>query len=232
MRTVLLLLAMLAAPALVSAQTVWKWVDDNGVTHYSDRPVPGATKMELSAGSRGTSESTPQSPPPSPSLPPPRSNAQQERASAYRRLRITKPAPEESIVNTGGVVQVTVQIDPALRPEHEVHLYLDGQRAQNATGGDSSFVLAEVPRGEHTLTAVITDRRGNRVLESERVTFYVRQASIANPPVGPGLRNPPRQRTGAANKLPSQQPSYADLNGARSAAVDPRTNRPATPKKP
>ena len=49
MRTTLLLLALLAGPAL-AAQTVWKWVDSNGVTHYADRPVPGATRMELSGG--------------------------------------------------------------------------------------------------------------------------------------------------------------------------------------
>ena len=58
MRTTLLLLALLAGPVLAN-QTVWKWVDENGVTHYADRPVPGAVKMEISSGtSSGASDSS------------------------------------------------------------------------------------------------------------------------------------------------------------------------------
>jgi len=39
--TSLLSAAALAAPA-------WTWVDAQGRRHYSDRPVPGATQIELS----------------------------------------------------------------------------------------------------------------------------------------------------------------------------------------
>ena len=53
MRTALLLLLALAAPVLSStamATDVWKWVDEKGVTHYSDQPVAGATKIEVRTG--------------------------------------------------------------------------------------------------------------------------------------------------------------------------------------
>ena len=39
--TSLLTAAALAAPA-------WTWVDEQGRRHYSDRPVEGATQIELS----------------------------------------------------------------------------------------------------------------------------------------------------------------------------------------
>lgn len=222
MRTVLLLLAMLAMPALANAQTVWKWVDEQGVTHYSDRPMPGATKMELSVGRTGTV-----SPPPSTPRPSPRRS---ERAGAsYATLAITTPSQGESIVNTGGLVQVNVQLEPYLRPGHNLQVYFDGQLLEGASPNATSYSLMEVPRGEHTLQAVVTDSSGARLQSSDTVTFYVQQtSSIANPPVGPALRNPPRPR--ASNKMPARQPSYADLGGARTAKVDPRTNRP--PKKP
>ncbi|NLG77928.1 MAG: DUF4124 domain-containing protein [Xanthomonadaceae bacterium] len=221
MRTALILLAMLAAPALAGAQTVWKWVDEQGVTHYSDRPMPGATKMELSVGRTGTV-------PPSAAPPSPTSSSRTTPTSGprYSTIAITSPQPDETIVNTGGVVQVSVALEPALRSGHNLQLYLDGTLVEGALNA-TSYTLTEVPRGEHTLVAVITDQQGERLQSSEPVTFYVRQTSIANPPVGPALRNPPRPRPGrTSNKLPSTQPSYADLNGARTATVDPRTNRP------
>jgi len=43
------------------------------------------------------------------------------------------------------------------------------------------------------LTAIIQDSRGTRVQTAE-VTFHVRQESVAQPPVGPTLRPPPRPR--------------------------------------
>jgi len=225
MRTVLVLIAMLAAApfanAQSSAQTVWKWVDEHGVTHYSDRPVPGATKVELSGGKVGTT-------PPSYSPPPPPSTTRRTREtseSAYRAVTIVTPANGDAIVNTGGQVPVQVSIDPGLQPGHRLELYLDGAKVQGHSG-ETSFTLTEVYRGEHSLVAVITDASGKRLRESERVVFYVVQRSIAKPPVGPALRNPPPSRR--SNALPKQQPSFAELNGDRLVQpVDPRTNRPA-----
>jgi hypothetical protein len=225
MRTALLLLAMIAFPAF-AAQTVWKWVDDMGVTHYSDRPVPGATKMELKVGSP-SSDSAP------PAASPSSNRAQPDTASGppYQNLQITRPSAGETIVNTGGAVQIGIAIEPALHSGHTLSLYMDGQRVEGA-GNSTEYSLTEVPRGVHSVTAVVSDRRGQRVQESPPVSFTVRQTSIANPPVGPALRPPPKPRPGgAANKLPTQQPSFDALNGAR-ARIDPATNQPvkAAPK--
>jgi len=37
----------LAVQAQESKRELWMWKDANGVTQYSDRPVPGAKKVEL-----------------------------------------------------------------------------------------------------------------------------------------------------------------------------------------
>ncbi len=61
--------------------------------------------------------------------------------------------------------------------------------------------------------------------------FTVRQESVAQPPVGPALRPPPKPtpRPGASNKLPTSQATYAALNGGRTA-MDPVTNRSVVTK--
>jgi hypothetical protein len=226
MRTVLMAFALLAAPAFAS-QSVWKWVDENGVTHYSDRPVQGAQRIELSTGARGDGDSDSE---PSPSYdtpsysPPARTETP---ITGYRDFRIVRPADDETIPNTGGAVDVRVAFEPTLAPGHSLFLYLDGRIVEDFPTTALEYTVQNVERGTHSLVAIIQDSSGKRIAETPAVRFHVRQTSIAQPPVGPALRQPtPRPRgTQAANKLPTSQPSYADLNGQR-PQIDPRTNAP------
>jgi hypothetical protein len=184
MRATLLILVLLAAPALAS-QTVWKWVDANGVTHYSDRPVAGATRIELNVGSRAD----PYSPATNP-----RSSAAQTPVDAgppYRNFEIWKPGDQETIVNTGGEVTVNVRVDPPLQSEHRLNLYLDGRLVEGPANA-AEYTLRDVARGQHTLVAVINDRGGQRIQETSPVVFHQRQTSVAQPAVGPALRRPPK----------------------------------------
>ncbi len=223
MRTAILVLAFLAAPAFAS-QSVWKWVDDKGVTHYSDRPVQGAERVEISVGSRAD---TYQAPATSSND---TQNQRNEAAEAYRNFEIWAPGNEETIPNTGGAVDVRLRFEPGLRPGHSLYLYFNGRLVEDFPPTAREYTLQNVPRGEHTLVAVIQGQGGRRIAETPTVRFYVRQQSIAQPPVGPALRQPqtpprPRgQQTG--NKLRTTQPSYGELNGQR-AAINPRTNAPA-----
>jgi hypothetical protein len=227
MRTALFLLAFLAIPTF-AAQTVWKWVDERGVTHYSDRPLPGATRVELATHTRA-----PAQPETQPSAPPTDDSSSQssesdDAAEPYQDFEIWKPAEGESIVNTGGQVTVNVRIDPEVQQGHTLSLYLDGRLVEGFPGNATSYDLTNVPRGAHRLIAVINDARGQRVQETPSVNFMVRQQSVANPPVGPALRPPPKPR-GAANKPQSSQPGYAALNGER-PVIDPAPNAPVRQK--
>lgn len=189
MRTTLLLLALLAAPALAS-QTVWKWTDANGVTHYSDRSVPGAVPMVLAGGNSSSAQASSSSSPDAASRPP--ANA----GPPYADFEIWQPAPEEVFINTGGVVPVNIRLNPTLQPGHSVFLYVDGRLLEGFPGNTLSFELKEVPRGEHSVVAAVVDSQGTRVQETTSVRFTVRQESIAQPPVGPNLRPPSKPRSG------------------------------------
>ena len=143
MRTVLVLLAFLAIPAF-AAQVVWKWVDGDGVTHYSDRPVPGATRMEISSGGERSATSAPT---PSFSSGSPQKEAQE--GPTYRNFEIWKPADGEIFINTGGAVPVNIRVEPALQAGHELNLYLDGRLVEGFEPSATSYELKEVPRGSH-----------------------------------------------------------------------------------
>ena len=222
MRTTLFLLLLLAGPAL-AGQAVWKWVDANGVTHYADRPVPGATRIELNTG---TSSGDPAPSYSSSGTPTPPVDA----GPPYRNFEIWKPSNDESIVNTGGEVTVNVRIEPLVQPGHTLSLYLDGRLVEGFAGNTTAFTLSNVPRGTHSVIAVVTDQRGNRLQETPAVTFHVRQESAAQPPVGPSMRPPPKPQPRAGNKMQTSQPSYAALNPSGAGAIDPATNLPVVKK--
>ena len=226
MRTMLLLLVLLAGPVLAS-QTVWKWVDESGVTHYSDRPVPGAIRMEVSSGNHNSAAASSGSGySGSPSSSQPSANA----GPAYSDFEIWKPAEGEIFINVGGDVTVNVRLSPPLQYGHDLYLYLDGRLVDGYPTDAVSFDLKEVPRGEHTVLAVINGK-GARIQETPPVHFTVRQESVAQPPVGPAMQSQPKpQPRGASNKMPGSQPTYASLNGGRKTDIDPVTNRPAGAK--
>jgi hypothetical protein len=183
---VLFLVGLLAFPAFAS-QTVWKWVDNNGVTHYTDRPVPGATKMEISVGNSAA--------PPASQLRPSTTTPPVNTGPSYRTFEISKPVNDQNFINTAGHVTVNVRLDPALQPGHQLTLILDGRAVEGFPRNTSQFDLKDVPRGTHTVNAQIVDERGTRLQETAPVIFHVRQESIAKPPVGPNLRPPPKPRT-------------------------------------
>lgn len=220
MRTGLYVLLALAVPAF-AGQTVYKWVDEKGVTHYSDQPVAGAEKVELSSGPSHSSTPTPTYAPRSQS-PEPR-----QRGPVYARFVVESPQQDEAIINTGGVVRVRLASTPAISSGHIVSLYLDGERVEDFPSLTMSHQFSNMPRGTHTVKAVVSTQDGKPVQETPPVTFHVRQESAAQPPVGPALRNNKPKRT-AGNKLWTL-PSYAALNGGKTA-LDPRTNLPIVQK--
>lgn len=234
MRTALLLVLAFAASGLsgtASSAEVWKWVDANGVTHYSDQPVPGAIRIEVRTGNVAQSNS-----PPSPSSAT-AAQSQDEGRANYLTLQIVRPTNDQNIINTGGRVDVEVRISPPLEATHRLSLLVDGRAVTGSGRNVSTYALTEVPRGTHTVSAIVTDAEGNTLQESPTVTFNVRQESIAQPPVGPALGQPPkppprpRPQNTATNKVLTRQPTYDALHGGRTQ-MNPATNMPVEKKKP
>jgi hypothetical protein len=173
----LIVLPMLYAATLAAAPA-WTWVDASGRRHYSDRPVEGATRVEL-PGAQGFATTRP-----APAAQTPRSTGTPtttpEAAASYRSFTITSPVHEETLWNIGAILSVQVGIDPGLQPGHRIDAYLDGQRV--VIGEQSQqFTIPDVFRGLHTMYAVIRDAGGREQRRSPEVTFMVQQTSIANP---------------------------------------------------
>ena len=173
-RPILLLLALFAAAA--PASEIYKWVDEDGVVHFSDQPRAGAERVVL--------------PEPNTIRSPVRAQRQQDDADdvaqqpaepfSYESLEIASPAAEETLWNIEGVLDVSLALTPSLQAGHQVRVYFDGT-PQEVRG--TSFQLEEVWRGVHNIQAEVVDENGQLMIRSQPNRFYVQQNTILGPNV-------------------------------------------------
>ena len=170
LRPIFILLGLLAANgALAQAYT---WVDEDGVVHYSDRPEPGSKRIELP---KSEAPSRPAAAPASAGATASDEEPEAEQPFSYETLEVAAPAPEETLWNIEGVLNVSLALSPALQPGHQVRVYFDGN-AQTVSG--TSFQLEEVYRGVHNIQAEVLDESGNLMIRSLPNRFYVQQNTI------------------------------------------------------
>jgi len=170
-RTFITILAVVTA-STVMAQA-YRWTDSDGVVHYSDRPQEGAEEIYLPQQDAATrpvarqvastsQQDTPQA---------------AEQPFAYDSIEVSAPAPEETLWNIGGVLNVSLNLQPTLQSGHQVRIYFDGE-ARTVAG--SNFQLQEVYRGVHNIQAEVLDENGQLMGRSQPTRFYVQQNAIGN----------------------------------------------------
>lgn len=179
MRILIMLIALI--PTVLVAAEVYRWVDDDGTVHYSDRPQEGAETVVIQdaqtfsapapKAARSTSSTTSDK----------ADDAEPEEAVSYSNFEIVSPRQEEVLWNTGGQLNVSLRVRPRIRSGHSIFLVMDGQEIQQLPRGRMQASLTDVVRGTHQLHAEVRDRSGSTVARSDMVQFTVQQTSIQNP---------------------------------------------------
>lgn len=169
MRPIFILLGLLAAGGL-SAEA-YKWTDEDGVVHFSDKPQPGAEKVELDTSSTGRA-STSNSRRNTTQAPDDADGTRTIAPFSYESLEIASPVAEETLWNLEGVLSVSLALSPSLRPGHQVRVYFDGEPQLVRS---ANFQLEEVYRGTHNLQVEVIDETGRLMIRSRPNRFYVQQ---------------------------------------------------------
>ena len=167
-RIIALLLVLACGQSFAQA---YRWVDEDGVVHYSDTPQPGATEVDL--GKYRAPASAQRAVPRQPA--PVAADQDEPEVFRYESLAVASPAPEQTLWNIGGILNVSLALSPALQPGHQVRVYFDGT-PQIVNG--TSFQLQEVWRGVHNLQAEVLDENGRMLIRSRTNRFYVQQSTV------------------------------------------------------
>ena len=164
---------LLAAATTASGEEAYRWVDEDGVVHFSDVPREGAERVVLqrpnvtetrSAGSRRPATESERQP------------AEPAGPFRYESIEVVSPAAEETLWNIEGVLTVSVAVTPALQPGHQVRVYFDGE--ERTTTSSTSVQIDEVWRGVHNVQAEVIDDTGQLMIRSQPNRFYVQQNTI------------------------------------------------------
>ena len=173
-RPILLVLGLLAA--VPAGAEVWRWVDDDGVVHFSDTPREGAERVDVSAASRSTGARVFRDT--RPAAGGDGEGGEPEQPFRYQSLEISSPGAEETLWNIEGTLNVSLALSPGLQQGHRVRVYFDGEpRMVSGT----NFTIDEVWRGVHNLQAEVIDETGKLMIRSRPSRFYVQQNSVINP---------------------------------------------------
>lgn len=159
----LLIFAVFAATATAD---VYRWTDDKGVVHYTDKPpAPGAKPADLPP--LQTFSGTPVTP----------NSAAPEPEAAARpvSLRIASPADETTIRDPEGNVPVEVEV--RLEDGQGLIYWLDGT-AQNRTPTPSTaYLFSGLERGEHRIAVTVVAENGKE-LSRASITVYLMPPTV------------------------------------------------------
>ncbi len=173
----LLLLTLIASPLLAHA-AIYRWVDSEGVLHFSDQKpnVPGVEEVKVdppnvmstdkpASGQAGASGANA----PAKGVPavPPR----------YRSLTITAPGNDEAVRANDGTVIVSCTLQPALGTVagHSVQVLIDGRKIGGLTSCGTT--LTQLSRGTHSVQVQVVDSLGKVLISSPVHSFHVLRAS-------------------------------------------------------
>ena len=185
-----LILAGLAVTLVAQSQEIYRWVDKNGIVHYSDQPdSPNAELINvIESNSYESADAAPAADSGGDDADEPEDDSSE---SPYSSFSIVSPPPDEVFFGADAIVSVAADLQGTLRPGHTVVFFLNGNRKQ-ADGLSTEY--SELARGSYFLRATVMDENGKPVITSQQTTFHVRQPSINSPqsPQAPPKPKPPK----------------------------------------
>lgn len=177
------LILLLGVTAGATAGEVYRYVDQDGVVHYTDRPpTPGSRPLKLPP-IQSTS-----------SIVPARgSGAGPEEVVAAQKVgvAVASPTADETFRGDDGHLPVSLRLDAPLPGGHGLMFLLDGT-AQNAEPAKSlSYVFDHVERGSHLISATVVDASGREVGRAAPVIVHMKPPTVDQ---APRIPRPPASR--------------------------------------
>jgi hypothetical protein len=169
-------LALLSAVASAGGTTLYRWVDAQGVVHYSDSPQPGAQKVDIQpaqtykaptvsqASAAGSSSSG-------------GSNSSGSSVAGTYSCSVASPQTDQSFFAPESV-DVFVTVSPGLQEGDEVQISVDGT-ALPTMGAQANIV--QPARGSHSVSATVRGADGRTRCNAAPVTFNVQRPSGLSP---------------------------------------------------
>lgn len=170
-------LLCLALP-LQAAQTVYRWVDAQGVIHFSDQPQPGTQSETLQVTTQPPGKPQPAAPVQTNQAPLASPSATGEEAYT---IELASPKDQETLRDNEGTIPLQARVHPFTPKQgFQIKVLLDGQETSTLTN-QLPVSLSNVERGSHQIQLQLLDKDGKVLASSSSITVYLHRASALSP---------------------------------------------------
>ncbi|MGV8841821.1 MAG: DUF4124 domain-containing protein [Pseudomonas sp.] len=170
----LLFTCLLLALTLPASAQIYTYTDATGNRIYTDRPPLGTDAQAVELPALNTVESVEEN---TRRLSPPADNPGTH-AAVYRLLQIDGLPSGQALRANNGSFSVTVMLEPALQPGHQLRLLLDGQPYGEPSRGPH-LQLTNIDRGTHQLAVQVLSA-GQPIQQSPPQEFTLQRVSVHN----------------------------------------------------
>ncbi len=164
-----LLFIIISTQLFAEATKIYTWRNEKGELVFSDTPKLGAKEIIVIPKNNISSpidtsilDRTPQ-----------------KNIEKYQ-IKIINPDQEASIRDNTGSVYIAGEIQPTLKTDQKIQLYLDGKKYQKPRS-KPVFILQNVDRGEHQIKMILLNNLGKVIATSKVTTFYLFRISKIKP---------------------------------------------------
>ncbi len=158
---------------------LYKWVDKDGNTHFSDVPHKDAEEIEMKlVPTTKIKKAVIKETPLITSL----NEDSNLSAGNYKTLTLTEPAEQGVVRNNAGEVTLTASLQPDLHSGHSVRFFIDGKLIKSQPGS-LSVVAEKVAYGAHKANFIIVDSQGKHLQSSKSNNFHLLNT------LNPNIRN-------------------------------------------
>lgn len=178
-----LIRVLLFGVAVTSAQAaeIYRWVDAQGLPHFTHRPVEGAERIsldripvaDLHTGSdlSGEDKSGPES----------RGGSGPAAPTDAFRIRLLYPSDQQMVWADDRTLQVAAAIEPPLASGSGLRIAVSIGGERRAVTNRSRLAIDDVDRGSHEIRVELIDPSGKVIARTDPVTVHVKQHHLGTP---------------------------------------------------
>jgi hypothetical protein len=163
---------------IMAESAIYTWTDKDGNAHFSDHELPGAHKVGIKASNIVSEDNHEKNSVEDNTSTIASTNSEVKKNITYQ-VNFTSPKNDQAIRANNGNFPVNVVITPQQKKQHQLQLYIDGQKYGNAQL--STTILAEkVDRGAHQIQVFLLDEKNNMLAKTKIITVYIQKVSKIN----------------------------------------------------
>lgn len=178
------MLIILCLLPLLSLAKIYRWTDEDGNVHFTDKPKQGATTVKLPKMQEYSAPEEKREQPPNSTA----------GSVDYEEVVISQPDDNATIRNNQGFVAIMVHTKPELGDGDKLQLKLNGRNVGEPQTSPS-FALKNLERGSYNISVDIVNRNGDVVLSSSQKTIHMHRPRVGMGKVPIPGSSPPTKPT-------------------------------------